>query len=216
MVEIQPGYLLLGCVVIIIIHQVYNSNPTYAFMIVLFISTFVAYFYMNKNNQQNIDNLQHEQSAVFTQAQNLELPSDMYKVYKHPQTLKYSKRIVDYNDLIKSLDFVDKYDKQKLNQIKTYGEHFFKTHFNIMIGKYDPSLYISNLYDAKKNALKVMHELVYVVPKISRLVDIPNIDKVLYNQTLKLNAIMSKYIKIVHHAFSKETIRLSYKPPYNS
>jgi len=214
MVEIQPGHLLIGCVICIMIYRVHKSNETYAFMILLILSTFVAYHFIDKQNDIVIKTMEQEQNKDILQVKNVEMPSDIYKVYKHPPSLKYSRRIKDYYEIVQKLEFVQKYDKQKLNQIKSICEHFFKVHFNMMIGKYEPGLYISDLYDAKTNALNIMNELVYVLPKISRLVDIPDIDKLVYKLTLQLSAVLSRYIKIVHHAFPSETQTISHHPPY--
>jgi len=207
---VKPRHLLIGCVMCILLYQIHKQNETYAFMIVTVIGLCIIYFYMDqKNNPQSTITPTDDLSAVI---EPIEMPSNLYKTYKNAVVLKYSQRIPDYFKLIKALDFVYKYDKQKMNQVKTYGERFFKTHYNIMIEQYEPKLYISDLYDMKQKIIEVLQELVFVLPKSSRILSIKNIDMFVYQTINKLNAILARYIKIVHHAYPD--LGRYYEPPF--
>ena len=207
---LKPSHLLIGCILCILIYQIHKKDETYAFMIFLILGLLSVYYYMDKNNNPMKNN------PPLTHIETLEMPSDVYKTYKHPIALKYSQRIPDYFNLIKAFEFVYKYDKQKMNQVKAYGEHFFKTHFNIMIGQYDPKLYISDLYDTKRKIIDILQELVFVLPKVSRISSLKNIDQFVYQRINKINALLSRYIKIVHHAYPNVKLTRYYEPPFEN
>ncbi len=141
-----------------------------------------------------------------------EVITPLHITYRVPQSYKYSSRVQNYVDVMKKLDFVYKYDVEKLDQIKVMCEKFFKIHFNVILGKYVPSLYISHLYDIKNSVNLIMDELVFVLPKMSTIVDISDIDEFIKSKKLELNAILTKYIKIVHK-LNKEIGRFS-TPPF--
>jgi len=207
--SLKPSHLLIGCILCVFIYQIHKKEETYAFMIFLVLGLCAAYYYIDNTTLNSAISDPPKMNA-----DSLEMPSNIYKTYKHPVILKYSQRIPDYFTIIKAFDFVYKYDKQKMNQVKAYGEHFFKTHFNIMIGEYDPKLYISDLYDSKHKMIETLQELVYVLPKVSRILNLKNIDQFVYQQINKLNALLSRYIKIVHHAYPQSKIGRYYEPPF--
>lgn len=207
----------MGFVGMTILHQLFISDPQQAVFFLALIIV-LSVFYVNKKTEerQRLQVQKTETDKWLTNTKRRELGGRHYQVYRHVKNTKYSYRIKEYKDIMDKLEFLYIYDDDQLNHVKSVCENFFKTHFNIMMGKYDPQLFITELHDFKQIALDLMREFVFVTPQISSIVDIPNIDVFLEEQTNKLNELLSRYIRIVSHAYPKVVVKRSYEPPFEN
>ena len=204
------------------IFQLFKTDPQQAFFVLCIVSILVTFYFTNRETANDILGKISNRIEDYTtdiqvaEAQPREIAARHYQVYKYPGSTKYSSRIKEFRGLMTDLEFLYIYDNEKLNHIKALGEAFFKTHFNVMMGKYDPGMYIAELHDFKKEILELMREFVFVVPRVSTIVDIPDVDKFIQSKTLQLNELLARYIRIVSHAFPDVVISRSYEPPFES
>jgi hypothetical protein len=218
----DPKYLLFMFIGAAGIFQLFKTDPQQAFFVICIVSIIVTFYVTNKETANDIIGKISNRIEDFTNDTSLsdamprEIASRHYQVYKYPGSTKYSYRIKEYRALMQELEFVYIYDVEKLNHIKALGEAFFKTHFNVMMGKYEPGLYIGELHDFKNEILELMREFVYILPKVSTVVDIPDLDNFVEKKTLQFNELLSRYIRIVSHAYPDVVVSRTYEPPFES
>jgi len=210
----DPKYYLFAFVGIVVFFQLYQYDRQQAVYAMCLLTVLLGYYYTNKQRvQENMAGI-IESFTTDKPVQPRELASRHYQVYRHPKTTKYSYRVKDYKMIIQSLEFMYIYDTDILDHVKALSEAFFKTHYNVMMGKYEPSLYMGELHDFKEEAIALLRESVFVVPKTSTVVDIPDLNEFIEKQTLKLNEVFSRYIRIVAHAFPETVVTRYYEPPF--
>lgn len=210
----DPTYIFGSFLVVIVFYKLYQTSVhDQAFVLLCFGAVLLFFIFQSRKHTLQVNAAQKSIKLPVPQG---EVSTPVYQVYKHPSGWKYSYRVETYRSLMDSLEFTNKYDVGKLNEVKAYCEAFFKTHFNIMVGKYDPQLYIDQLIDYKRLALRTMHELVFVLPKQSTIVDIPDLDEHISKCTLRLTNLLTKYINVVHHAHktNKQFKTRFNEPPY--
>ena len=221
--ELNPLYVFFGVLIIALFFYHFKNNAhDKAFLLLCFIVISIYIYFtiddkgVSKKFAATIEKIVDGTGSTLKTMANTPLISNHYQVYRYPKSLKYSYRIQEYRNIIESLDFVEKYDVEKLKQVKAYCEAFFKTHFNIMMGKYDVSLYLPELLDFKKLALNVMHQMIFVLPKTSTIIDIPDLDEFVTKRILMLSGLMTKYIKIAREYGSRQNKNFvsKYEPPY--
>jgi hypothetical protein len=201
----EPVFIIFGIFGLLLVIHNFNKSVHDRVFIVLSLIAIGAYLYYEtyakppKHDSTPLRNAPAgaRNNDVSKKLANTPMPSPHYQVYRFPSSFKYSMRVDDYVNIIRSIEFVDKYDVSILNRVKTYCEAFFKTHYNITIGKYDSGLYKSELHDFRKLALDAMHELVFVLPKTSTIVDVPDLDDHITRKILALSRLLNKFIRSV-------------------
>jgi hypothetical protein len=224
--EINPIYVIGGIVVIGLLFFYYNNSAhDQVFLILCFVAICIYGYIQFDVKHSAAQRLNIDQKLINKQIlhnkqnnDNVPLTSKHYQIYRHPKSYKYSYRIQEYIAIIDSLEFIEKYDVEKLKQVKAYCEAFFKTHFNIMLGKYNGSLYLPELLDFKRLALNTLHQLVFVLPKTSTIVNIPDLDEFITKRILMLSGLLTRYIKIAREYEMKmnKPIISRYEPPYDT
>lgn len=134
--------------------------------------------------------------------------NNFYNVHKGPKEIKYILMHPEVTQLFNDISFTRKYSKHLFLDILIYCEYFFKMHYNVMIEKYDPCNYVPLMQDIRNIIYDLMSEFVFVLPEISTIVDIPNIDKYVQFRTKKLDAILIHYIDIVRHKYYSQCAHL--------
>lgn len=122
-------------------------------------------------------------------------------VYKGPPRLKYVHMNQDFVDVMEDLGWLLKYQPDVLIEVLIYAEYFFKYHYNVLIGKYDACTYIPIMRDLSRLILNTMSCGVFSLPKVSKIVDIKDIDRFMFTKRKDIHAILTKYMTILRHKF---------------
>lgn len=125
----------------------------------------------------------------------------MFYIHKGPRSIKYILMHDDARGLVEDLDFIRKYNPEILANIIIYLEHFFKVHYNVMIEKYDPCTYTHILQDLVKQCISTVSSAAFSLPKVSTIIDIPDIDEYMEKKTRQLQAIMESYMEVLKHKY---------------
>lgn len=171
-----------------------------------------------RTSKEGIERLE----ASFTQGEkkDFEVPNDrIYYIHKRPRSLKYLKRTADIGQIINDLKVLDIYDNALYDKIVTYTEYFLKVHYKMMLGKYDFDTYFPVLKDIRQELLNSMASMAHNLPRVSRIVDIPNIDDYTQRRITHMQAKTYRYIKIVHRKFAilrPNRKDLTYQAPYEN
>ena len=127
--------------------------------------------------------------------------STIFKIHKGPKKLRYVLKTPIIRSILEDLSFILKYDQDLYCDIVIYVEYFLKYHLNVMIGKYDPCTYISIIRDIYTMTLNRLSTCTYTLPKVSTIVDIPDLDVFMVRKSRDLQAVMYKYIYVLRHKF---------------
>jgi hypothetical protein len=130
-----------------------------------------------------------------------EVPGKIFQIHKTPRSLKYLKKNAQLADTLYDLKFIKTYDKALYMKILTYTEAFIKIHYNTMIGKYDYTLNITVLRDIRKEILNMIKSSTFVLPKVSTILDIRDIDAVIAKKTKLIQSLTFRYIRALHHKY---------------
>lgn len=134
-----------------------------------------------------------------------------YKVHKPLNDLYHVKKNIEVKETIHRLKFLKIYDNEQYIDIVVLLEYFFKIHFNVMIGKYDYKTNMDVMIDIKNEILNSLYSSFYNIPKISKTVDV-DVEKELMFSIMKLQAVMTKYIRIAKRKFEKNNIAEKTRP----
>lgn len=124
---------------------------------------------------------------------------NLFFVHKPPRELKYIMMDSELVEVLYQLRFLYVYDKETLLQIAILLEIFLKTHFNIMLGKYNAPLFQQPMFDLAKEILNAMYSLYFSLPTISTVHDLGNVHDYIYERITRIQAITTKYIQIIHN-----------------
>lgn len=125
----------------------------------------------------------------------------MFFLHKGPQRLRYILMNEDAKGVIEDLDFIRKYNPEVLADAIIYLEYFFKVHYNVMIQKYDPCTYITILQDVSKACLNTLARSTFNIPKVSTIIDIPDLDEYMEGKIRALQAIMESYMQVLKNKY---------------
>lgn len=133
---------------------------------------------------------------------------NFYNIHRGPRELKYILMHPEVMRVFEDIRFVTKYSPNLFFDILIFVEYFMKFHYNIMIEKYEPALYIPIMNDMRLIIYDMMNEFVYVLPDVSTVVDIPNIDKHMRYRTKKLDAVLIHYLDMLRHKYYSQCAHL--------
>lgn len=139
---------------------------------------------------------------------------NFYQVHKTPRSLKYLLKKDEYVNIIYDLRFLNTYDKPTYHKLVSLANYFLKIHYNTMLGKYDFDQNLGVLKDIRNEMLNCMSAAFFNVPKVSKILDIPDIDSYLKLRTRRMQAITYRYMKTIYHKFTKSRKHTSYYPPF--
>jgi len=134
-----------------------------------------------------------------------------YKVHKPLKDIYHVKKNTEVKETIYRLNFLKIYDNEQYIDVVVLLEYFFKIHFNVMIGKYDYKSNMDVLTDIKNEIINSLYTSFYNIPKVSKTVD-ADVEKELKFSIIKLQAIMTKYLRIAKHKFEKNSISDKTRP----
>lgn len=123
----------------------------------------------------------------------------VYTVSKGSKTLKYVMMNATCMSFLERMYFLRHYNPSLLADVIIFLEHFFKIHYNVLIGKYDACTNISILKDIQKELLNLMNQVVFNIPKTSLIVDIKDMDAYMHTQQRILHALTNKYMQVLKH-----------------
>lgn len=138
------------------------------------------------------------------------LIATVYKVHKPLTSLNFIRNNDEAKQLLYDLRFLLIYDNENLLDFTVYLEYFLKTHFNMMIGKYDVHTFIDILRDIRAEMLNLLHTCHFNIPNLSTVYDSTDLDENLKMGIKRTLALTYKMIKIVFRKYSKDLTHDSY------
>jgi hypothetical protein len=185
-----------------------------------FVVAFITIMLVFRKNQFVVKQKKHSTIEVFIaemekKVQTHQTPEMMlessYKVHKPLKDLYHVKKNKEVKETIYKLNFLKIYDNEQYIDVVVLLEYFFKIHFNVMIVKYDYHTNMDVLTDVKNEIINSLYTSYYNIPKISKTVDV-DVDKELRQCIIKLQSIMTKYMRIAKHKFEKNRIDEKTRP----
>ena len=122
-----------------------------------------------------------------------------FHIYKVPKQLKYIHMDDGYKRIIEKLYFMRNFNKYDLLHCIIMTETFLKYHYNVVIGKYDMSLYYSYLVDIRKEMVNSIYSMIYHVHNVSTIVSIPNIHHHIRNRAREMAALTKRYMNVLRY-----------------
>ena len=193
-----------------------NGSLTGTFFILMF--AFIIYS-LNTQSQaeskhkiQNITQYISSMEELVRQHDTPEMVVELvYKIHKPLKTLRFIKSNNDICQILYDLRFMLNYDKENFIDLTVYIEYFLKIHFNVMIGKYEPTTNVNILKDIRVECLNLLHSTHFNIPNISTTFDSKDLDRNLKSAILKFQALSFRYMKVVYKKYKKELIEDDYK-----
>lgn len=184
------------------------------FIIIISIIAYILYdkrktrdIVKDRNKIEYIDNIEKQLNHDY------EIPENkIYHIHKTPRNIKYIKKNEDIKNIIYDLKFLQIYNKELYEKFISYFEYFLKIHYNVMLEKYDYRTYFSILKDIRNEILNIMKSIYFNVPKISTIIDIPDLDKYIEKRILIIQSITYKYMKIAYNKYSQDHV--TYNAPF--
>lgn len=177
----------------------------------------ILYMIYGKRQQKKVDDTKNIatfidslEDMVSTSETSEMLIATVYKLHKPLTSLQFIKSNAEVQRTLYDLRFLLLYDKENFIDITVYTEYFLKTHFNILIGKYDPKSHIPILKDIRTELLNMIHTSHFNIPNVSTIYDSTDLDDNLKLGIKRLQAITYKLTKIVFRKYSKENSNESY------
>lgn len=133
----------------------------------------------------------------------------LYKFYHGPKNLKYIKRSDEISELVYRMRHFKLYDAESFYIVVCLLEYFLKYHFLIMEGKYDANSYFAFLHDLRRNILNELYSMYHNFYTFSSVKDVPNMDDHLYRIIVEIQALTSRYLKIVKNKYN-----ITHNAPY--
>jgi hypothetical protein len=159
----------------------------------------------NKEQQQSLKSFIMEIEKLIQTHDTPEMMIEtVYRFHKPLPDIRFIKSNPEVVDALYRLRFLLIYDKENFIDTIVLIEYFLKTHFNIMIGKYDARTYMPILKDIRAEILNNLHSCHYNIPNISTVYDSKDLDDNLKIGILRLVAVTYKYIKILRAKYKDE------------
>lgn len=127
----------------------------------------------------------------------------VYPCVKAPQKIRYIHMHPHIAKVIQRLYVLRMYDEQLLCDLTLLLEHFFRIHYNTMIGKYNADTNIQILADVRDGIEEVIQRFAYNVPHTSTIHDIGDIDEYVHACETELLVALDRYIKAVRNKYKK-------------
>lgn len=177
----------------------------------------VIYLIYNKNKDKVVEQTTTI-STYIDKLENMVVTSDtsemmiatVYKIHKPLTSLRYIKSSEEAKELLYGLRFLLIYDIENMLDFVTYLEYFLKTHFNIIIGKYDVKTHVGILRDIRSEMLNLLHASHFNIPNISTVYDSKDLDENLKLALKRTIALTYKMIKIVFRKYFNVLTNESY------
>lgn len=134
-----------------------------------------------------------------------------YKVHKPLKDLHNVKKNQEVKEAIFRLKFLKIYDNEQYIDIVVLLEYFFRIHFNVMIRKHDYSTNKPILMDIKNEIINGLYACFYNIPNVSKTVDV-DVEKELKFNIMKLQAVMTRYLRIAKHKFEGNSVTEKARP----
>lgn len=199
-----PSYIfIILCVLFILFYFFFLDVNIARNFLICIILTLVTYMYFQKKSKESkdttivtkfIDTLEEEMAR-----NNIHF-KHIYALHKAPKRIQYIRFHTPFKKLLYDLRYLKKYDKHNYIAIVILCEYFLKYHYNIIIGKYDISMYNQVVLDIRREMLNILYSCIYNIPTISTIIDKDDMDKYLFIMCMRLQSITQKYINIIHNS----------------
>lgn len=126
---------------------------------------------------------------------------NLYSIHTFNGKLKYVRRHKRIVKFIQDIKVIEIYDVPTFQRVIVLMENFLKIHFYIMIEKYQPSLNIPVLHDIHLEILNVLSQCIFIMPKVSKVLDIPDIDTYMERRIKDIDAILQNFEQMVTNKF---------------
>lgn len=134
---------------------------------------------------------------------------NIYPLHKAPKDLKYLRKDEQISTIIYNLRSLLIYDKYSYLNVVVLLEYFLKIHFNVLLGKYDPSLYEQILKDTCAEVVNTLTAMTINIPTISTVVEVPktfgvpndHFEAYIAKNVLLLHAILKDNLKILRRKY---------------
>lgn len=127
----------------------------------------------------------------------------LYGQLKQRRKLRYIKRDKRFYDIIQNLWKFRMYNTDAIVNIVLLLEHFLKIHFNVVLQIYDTSLYVPVMLDIRDDIMALLDDIDFCIPEVSRIHQIDDIPRYLYDIKKSLAFVLSQYLKVVKNKFLK-------------
>lgn len=212
MSEIFTGFILLFILFYIIVIM---KDPKLLFFTIV---TFGIFYYLQTKQKQkgkimtnNVN--QHIEKLEQRLNKDYEIPNTrVYHMHKTPRSLKYIKKTDDIRQVLYRLRFLNIYEPTLYDRLVSFTETFLKVHYKIMLEQYDFDTYYPILKDLRNEILNIMKTIYFNVPNISKILYIRNLDTLVDDLVIQMQAKTYKYIKIVYHKFARS--HMTYQAPF--
>jgi hypothetical protein len=193
------------------------NNPKALFFLFAALSILMMFYYKSivtkETNKSDID--QFVDKVEKSLSKEVEIPDDrIFYFHKTPINLRYLNRANDLKAIMYDLKMLAIFDRQSLEKIMSYLEHFLKLHYKMMMGKYDFNTNFPILRDTRNDLLNAMKAIYYNIPKVSNLYKINDIDAYMEERIALMQAKTNRYLRSVYHKYQPKG--MIHEAPYEN
>jgi len=182
---------------------------------VLFFLAFVAYIYSVHRSKQHETDMKETNTAKIwfyythlVKNKHVLSSRNIYKYQYPPKSLQYIERNITVKSVFEKLYPIRVFDEHLIGEIIILVEHFLRTHYKVVIGKYDPQLFIQHLEDIAEEVDVLFQRFVYNIPNVSSLFDIEDLDMYVHEQHKIMMNLLQRHIRIVRNKYHLSTNRV--------
>lgn len=176
----------------------------------IFLSILAYAYYVHHTNANITAKSQQSDSKIWTyystlvQGKQVLASHNIYNYQDPPVSLDYVQRDRGLKSIFDKLYVLRVFEEHLIGEILILAEHFLRVHYKVLLGKYDPKLYIQTLEDCVHQIDILFGRFIYNVPNVSSLFDIPNLDTYVEKEHDACMRILHRYVQIVRNKYKLE------------
>jgi hypothetical protein len=215
----ETSYILIALILgsFVVTYHVFYLKDIFKVFMLLTLMGIIGYWQWNKVVDAKQDD--KDTSVYFDDLQKkIDLQfviQNLYGIHKYNGKLKHVRRHKEIVKFIKNINLINIYDPPTFQKVVVLLEYYLKIHFYIMIGKYESSLYLPVLSDIHLEILNTLSQSIFIMPRVSRVLDIENIDVYMENRTKDIDSILQNFQQMIHNKYCQkgECDHIVHKPP---